>query len=54
VIKEILGHARIGVAAGVYAHVRLRLQRKAIDTLGNALGPTDNEPEDPSTVAVVR
>ena len=28
----------------VYAHVRLRLQRHAIDTLGNALGPTDDDP----------
>ncbi|WEH28919.1 integrase [Streptomyces sp. AM 3-1-1] len=37
VIKELLGHAHIGVTAGVYAHVRLRLQRQAIDTLGNAL-----------------
>ncbi|MFJ8495795.1 tyrosine-type recombinase/integrase [Streptomyces sp. NPDC094038] len=37
VIKELLGHAHIGVTAGVYAHVRLRLQRHAIDTLGNAL-----------------
>ncbi|MFF8196489.1 tyrosine-type recombinase/integrase [Streptomyces bobili] len=41
VIKELLGHAHIGVTASVYAHVRLRLQRQAIDTLGNALGPTD-------------
>lgn len=32
VIKELLGHAHIGVTATVYAHVRLRLQRDAIDT----------------------
>ncbi|MFC8351904.1 tyrosine-type recombinase/integrase [Streptomyces cyaneofuscatus] len=38
VIKELLGHARIGVTAGVYAHVGLRLQRQAIDTLGSILG----------------
>ncbi|MYT89976.1 tyrosine-type recombinase/integrase [Streptomyces sp. SID8359] len=38
VIKELLGHAHIGVTATVYAHVRLRLQRDAIDTLGTALG----------------
>nr|WP_239080856.1 site-specific integrase [Streptomyces coelicoflavus] len=31
VIKELLGHAHIGVTATVYAHVRLRLQRDAID-----------------------
>ncbi|MGW1517781.1 tyrosine-type recombinase/integrase [Streptomyces sp. NPDC002287] len=37
VIKELLGHAHIGVTATVYAHVRLRLQRHAIDALGTAL-----------------
>ncbi|MER6254461.1 integrase [Streptomyces sp. NPDC001584] len=50
---ELLGHAHIGVTAGVYAHVRLRLQRQAIDTLGSVLGPTD-APDDPPTAAVVR
>ncbi|MDH6123944.1 site-specific integrase [Kitasatospora sp. GP82] len=51
VIKELLGHAHIGVTATVYAHVRLRLQRQAIDTLGDALrapkspnGPPSAEP----------
>ncbi|MDW4910149.1 site-specific integrase, partial [Streptomyces sp. ADMS] len=38
VIKELLGHAHIGVTATVYAHVRLRLQRDAIDALGTVLG----------------
>jgi integrase len=38
VIKELLGHAHIGVTATVYAHVRLRLQRQAIDLLSHALG----------------
>ncbi|MYR89032.1 tyrosine-type recombinase/integrase [Streptomyces sp. SID685] len=37
VIKELLGHAHIGVTATVYAHVRLRLQHDAIDLLGRAL-----------------
>ncbi|MDQ0842518.1 integrase [Streptomyces sp. V1I6] len=36
-IKELLGHAHIGVTAGVYAHVRLRLQRQALDALHDAL-----------------
>ncbi|WP_405812655.1 MULTISPECIES: tyrosine-type recombinase/integrase [unclassified Streptomyces] len=54
VIKELLGHAHIGVTAGVYAHVRLRLQRQAIDALGDARGPTADEPEDPPAAAVVR
>jgi integrase len=52
VIKELLGHAHIRVTAGVYAHVRLRLQRRAIDTLGNALGLTDEDPEDPPGVLI--
>ncbi len=44
VIKELLGHAHIGVTATVYAHVRLRLQRDAIDTLSTALdGPASGE-----------
>ncbi|MEV4612875.1 tyrosine-type recombinase/integrase [Kitasatospora sp. NPDC049258] len=49
VIKELLGHAHIGVTATVYAHVRLRLQRQAIDTLSYALrNPADDtaEPDD--------
>ncbi|GAA0927726.1 hypothetical protein GCM10009574_058540 [Streptomyces asiaticus] len=32
-----MGHTHIGVTATVYAHVRLRLQRDAIDLLGHAL-----------------
>ena len=61
VIKELLGHAHIGVTATVYAHVRLRLQRDAIDLLGNALrAPAEitDEPDDgdepPLCVAPVR
>ncbi len=46
VIKELLGHAHIGVTAGVYAHVRPRLQRQAIDTLSGALDVS------PGTVSV--
>ncbi|GGT61240.1 hypothetical protein GCM10014713_63410 [Streptomyces purpureus] len=53
-IKELLGHAHIGVTAGVYAHVRLRLQRDAIDTLSNALGEAIDGNDDPSAAAVVR
>lgn len=37
VVKELLGHAHIGVTATVYAHVRLRIQRDAIDLLGRTL-----------------
>ncbi|MFI6861536.1 tyrosine-type recombinase/integrase [Streptomyces sp. NPDC050421] len=54
VIKELLGHAHIGDTAGVYAHVRLHLQRRAIDTLNNALNQSDDEPDDPTAAAVVR
>ncbi|OIK04396.1 hypothetical protein BIV23_17985 [Streptomyces monashensis] len=48
-MKELLGHAHIGVTATVYAHVRLRLQRQAIDLLGHTLSNLDGtaaEPDD--------
>ncbi len=54
VIKELLGHAHIGVTAGVYAHVRLRLQRQAIDSLSNALSSTGDALDDPPAAAAVR
>ncbi|MCP3765367.1 tyrosine-type recombinase/integrase [Streptomyces sp. MAR25Y5] len=61
VIKELLGHAHIGVTATVYAHVRLRLQRDAIDLLGHALrnpaeitGKPDDGDELPLCAAPVR
>ncbi|MFB0627539.1 MULTISPECIES: tyrosine-type recombinase/integrase [Streptomyces] len=54
VIKELLGHAHIGVTAGVYAHVRLRLQRDAIDALGHALGGQDDDADDPPTAVAIR
>ncbi|MFE2844323.1 hypothetical protein ACFXKS_12295 [Streptomyces scopuliridis] len=42
-IRELLRHTYIGVTAGVYAHVRLRLQRQAIDALGTALDVPAND-----------
>jgi integrase len=42
VIKELLGHAHISITADTYAHVRLRLQRDAIERMGDAL---DDNPE---------
>ncbi|GAB2952054.1 hypothetical protein GCM10027028_62930 [Streptomyces sundarbansensis] len=61
VIKELLGHAHIGVTATVYAHVRLRLQRDAIDTLSTALGTPETAEaangdgnERPSCAALIR
>ncbi|WP_405422342.1 tyrosine-type recombinase/integrase [Streptomyces erythrochromogenes] len=59
VIKELLGHAHIGVTATVYAHVRLRLQHEAIDTLSTSLGgpkitETPNDDEPPPCTAHVR
>ncbi|MFJ1645441.1 replication initiator [Streptomyces sp. NPDC088258] len=61
VIKELLGHAHIGVTATVYAHVRLRLQRDAIDTLSTALGGLEvngtvngDGDEPPSCAALIR
>jgi integrase len=57
VIKELLGHAHIGVTATIYTHVRLRLQRQAIDLLGNALGnldQSDDRDDPPLCAAPVR
>jgi integrase len=42
VIKELLGHAHISITADTYAHVRLRLQRDAIERMTGAL---DDHPE---------
>jgi integrase len=42
VIKELLGHAHISITADTYAHVRLHLQRDAIERMGDAL---DDRPE---------
>ncbi|WP_420803153.1 tyrosine-type recombinase/integrase [Streptomyces spiramyceticus] len=53
VIKELLGHAHIGVTTGVYAHVRLRLQHQAINTLGDALGTDNDATHDPPATAAV-
>lgn len=47
-----LGHAHIGVTATVYAHVRLRLQRQAIDTLGDALRDPESADDLPSAEPV--
>ncbi|WP_406739953.1 hypothetical protein [Streptomyces atratus] len=59
--KELLGHAHIGVTIGAYAHVRLRLQRDAIDTLSTALGSLEitettygDGDEPPACAALVR
>lgn len=55
VIKKLLGHAYIGITTGVYAHIRLRLQCQAIDTLNDVLGTGNNDREDPpSAAATVR
>ncbi|MFE7401761.1 tyrosine-type recombinase/integrase [Streptomyces sp. NPDC057557] len=61
VIKELLGHAHIGVTATIYAHVRIRLQRDAIDTLSTALSSggitetaSSNGDEPPPCAALVR
>ncbi|WP_406727893.1 integrase [Streptomyces sp. GD-15H] len=43
-IRELLGHA----------HVRLCLQRQAIDTLGTVLGRADDGNDDLPVAAVVR
>ncbi|MFF5470166.1 hypothetical protein [Streptomyces achromogenes] len=53
VIKELLGHARIGVTASVYAHVRLRLRCQAVAALGHALSLSNDAPKSSTAAAVV-
>ncbi|BCJ58280.1 hypothetical protein Jiend_17020 [Micromonospora endophytica] len=45
-IKELLGHARLHVTADIYAHVRPRLHRNAIEAMNRALQPDDTDPDD--------
>ncbi|MFI2611084.1 tyrosine-type recombinase/integrase [Kitasatospora sp. NPDC018619] len=47
VIKELMGHAHIGVTATVYAHARLRLQRDTIDLLSHSLGSRSEAASEP-------
>ncbi|MFF4602816.1 hypothetical protein ACFY12_08705 [Streptomyces sp. NPDC001339] len=51
-MKELFGTAHIGVTAGVHAHVRLRLQRRAIDILSDALAEGDDSEEPPPSAVV--
>ena len=46
-ISHLLGHSRLGVTADVYAHVRVRLQRGAVDAIGHALNRSDDAEDDP-------
>ncbi|MDM4721026.1 tyrosine-type recombinase/integrase [Micromonospora sp. WMMA1363] len=45
-IKELLGHARLHVTADIYAHIRPRLHRNAIEAMNRALHPDDTDPDD--------
>jgi integrase len=52
VVKDLLGHAQISTTADIYTHVRPRLQREAIEAMGQALNDPDDdddegEPDDP-------
>jgi integrase len=44
-VKNLLGHAQIHTTADIYAHVRLRLQRGAIESMGQALESTSDSDE---------
>jgi integrase len=47
-IKDLLGHAQIHTTADVYSHVRLRLQRRAVESMDQALQPEQLD-DDPDT-----
>lgn len=48
-IKELLGHAQIHTTADIYSHVRLRLQRNAIESMNQALQPDNDDEHDHDT-----
>ncbi len=45
-IKELLGHAQISTTADIYSHVRVRLQRNAIEAMNQALESTSDNHDD--------
>lgn len=45
-IKDLLGHAQLHVTANIYAHVRPRLRRNAIEAMGRALQPDEPDGDD--------
>ncbi len=45
-IKDLLGHSQIHVTADIYAHVRLRIQREAIEAMGHALNGDNDSPDE--------
>jgi integrase len=50
-IKELLGHAQIQVTADIYAHVRPRLQRNAIEAMNRALHDDEDTNDPPDDTA---
>ncbi len=46
-IKDLLGHAQIHTTADIYAHVRLRMQREAIESISEALRPDTDDGDEP-------
>ena len=46
VVKDLLGHAQINTTADIYAHVRPRLQRQAIEAMSQALNDADDDEGD--------
>ncbi|GAA2467251.1 hypothetical protein GCM10010388_69500 [Streptomyces mauvecolor] len=53
-LRRIRFHNLRHSTADLYAHILLRLQHQAIDTLGNALGTEDDGSDDPPAAIVVR
>lgn len=45
-IKELLGHSQIHTTADIYSHVRIRLERGAIEAMNTALGDDQHDEDD--------
>ncbi len=49
IVKDLLGHSKIQITADVYAHVRLRVTRSALEAMADMLGeenPDEGDPEE--------
>ena len=46
-VKDLLGHSKIQITADVYAHVRLKVPRSALEAMADMLGEEDPDEGDP-------
>jgi integrase len=47
IVKDLLGHSKIQITADVYAHVRLKVTRSALEAMADMLGEENPDEGDP-------